>query len=165
MSKNKAQGYETVDSEGQLYVFRGNFGFLEKVKELTGRGVFDVVDSVAKGDPEDVRDVLCASLVKIAADDADEMEDEQKRKTIEEFITKHGFQECNILANHMFTRSMVGDIKKNQIDQHKTVTSLIDHLMTSRLKRFRNHVALWVYMAMISGICVWVNIKILETPI
>ena len=162
MSNNKLQGYEEVDHNGQLYLFKADFGFLARLKETTGRFVFTIAEELPAGDPDMVRDVLVCSLVKRAGDDCDDLSVEAKRDLIEEFITEHGLQECTMLANHMMTNSMIGSIKKNKIDRHQTIMGLMESLMISRSQIFRNHALLWVYVATISGICACLSIKLLN---
>ena len=164
MPRNKLQGFEEVDSNGVLFVFRGNFGFVAAVKELTGKSVFSLVETIPEGDAGDVKDVLIASLVKRAGDNADDLTPDDKAEIIEQFITDHGFQECCILANHMLTNAMVGNLKKNKLDKHQNVQSLLNSLMISRSKIFKNHAVLWAYLAVIFGIYQCLSIKFLETP-
>ena len=165
MPRNKLQGYEEVDSNGVLFVFRGNFGFVAAVKELTGKNVFSLTETIPGGDVEDIRDVLIASLVKRAGDDAEDLTAENKQEIIEQFITDHGLQECSILANHMLTNAMVGSLKKNKLDRHQSVQSLLNSLMISRSKIFKNHALLWAYLLAIFGVYQCLSIKLFEMPI
>ena len=165
MPRNKLQGFEEVDSNGTLFVFRGNFGFIAEVKELTGKNAFALAETVPEGDAEDIRDVLISSLVRYAKEGTDDLTAENKRDLIEQFITDHGLQECSILANHMLTNAMVGELKKNALDRHQNVQSLLNSLMISRSKIFKNHASLWAYLAAIFGIYQCLSIKLFETPI
>lgn len=152
MSHNKRRGYEEVDSEGVKYLFKADFSFLDSLRDVTCKSLFTVSQLVHDGDPQSIRDVLCCSIVN---DNSLEV----NKELCEEFITKHGLQECNILANTMMANSMLGDIKKKQISTNQKVSSLIDGLLISRSKIFKNHVLLWVYVSLISGVSTCLTIK------
>lgn len=165
MSNSKRQGYEEVDSDGVLYLFKADFGFLASLQELTGSKLFTIAEEIPAGDPEVIRDVLVSSLVKKSGDDVDELSIDSKRELIEDFITRHGLQECSILANHMMSNAMIGDLKKNQIDRHQSIQSLMNHFVISRSTIFKNHAYLWGYLALIFGTYQCISIKLLEMPI
>jgi len=160
MSRSKELGYEEVDSDGVLFVFKSDFGFLVSLKELVQTDPIAIAEKVYENDPESIRNVLVTSFVSEADCDADSLSSDAKREIIEGFITKHGLQECSILAQHMLSYAMIGTIKKKRIDQNQTIGSMISGLLFSRWKNFKNHALLWVYIAAISGIFVCASSKL-----
>jgi len=164
MSRNKAQGFEEVNSGDELYIFKGDFGFLMSLKEMSPVDPIAIAEHVAHLDPEHIRNVLMASLRKRDNIESDDMAEEDIQATIEDLITRHGLQECGILAQHILSHAMIGDLKKNALDRHENVQSLLNDLVVSRSKSFRNHALLWGYSLMIFGIFQCMSIKLLGLP-
>ena len=160
MSHNKEQGYEEVQSNDQLFVFKADFAFLVSLKQSSGVDAMSIAELVNDQDPESIRDVLIASLYRRSGVDADEIGNEEKITIIEQFFSDHGLQECLILAQHLLSYAMIGNIKKKQIQNNQSITSMIDSLLFSRFESFKSHLRLWVYVGSISGLCVCMTIRI-----
>ena len=161
MSRNKLQGYEEVYINEELYIFKGNFSFLATLKEISEIDPISISESVNILDPISVRNVLIASLCKKGSIDADDLSIESQYKIIEEMITDYGLQECGILAQYLLSHAMLGDIKKNALDKHQNINSLLNNLVLSRSKIFKNHAFLWAYLLVIFGIYQCMTIKFL----
>ena len=165
MSRNKLQGYEEVDINGELYLFKGDFGFLATLAEISEINPIAISENVINLDPISVRNVLISSLHKKGDIKSDDLTVEDQYRIIEEMITDFGLQECGILAQHLLSHAMIGDLKKNTLDNHKSVQSLMNSLIVSRSKIFRNHALLWMYILVIFGTYVCMSIKFLGVPI
>lgn len=155
MSHNKHEGYEEVESNGRLFLFKADFGFLVSLKELFSVDPFIVCNTLFSGNCEPIytRNVLIASLQgEENASIAD------KTLIIEELITIHGMQECWILAQHLLSHAMIGSKKKSQIMANQNLTSIL----VSRSRSLKNHVLLWVYLFVISMVCQCISIKLLD---
>ena len=161
MSHNKLMGYEDVDVDGVIYVFRSTFGFLAELAEMSGIDpiLIHTRFSNDEGDPKLVLAVLACSIVSIS--DA-KVKPEDREKLCEELINLKGLQESAILCRHILTYAMIGDKKKSQILSMEATQQIIDSLQPSHLKSFRNHLLLWGYVALIFGIYACMNFKLLE---
>ena len=160
MSRNKLQGYEEVDINGELFIFKGDFGFLVTLKEISEIDPIFISENVINLDPISVRNVLISSLCKKGGIDTEDLSIEDQYKIVEEMITDFGLQECGILAQHLLSHAMLGDIKKNALDSHQNVQSLLNNLVVSRSKIFKNHALLWMYLLGIFGIYQCMSIKL-----
>jgi len=147
--KSKLQGYEEVDSEGLIYIFRSNFQFIMALNEVSEFDAIEIAEKVNTYDPECIRDVLIASLHCRDGVGTNEISMEDKKSIIEDFITLHGLQECCILAQSLITHSMIGSLKKKQIEENQTVSGMINGLLFSPWQNLKNHALLWAYVSMI----------------
>ena len=160
MSRNKLQGYEEVDISGELFLFKGDFGFLVELKEISEVDPIAINEYVVNLDAMSIRNVLVSSLRKKGSIDADDISLEEKYSIIEDTITSYGLQECGILSQHILSNAMVGDLKKNAIDSHQNIQTLLNSLVVSRSRIFKNHAFLWTYLLVIFGTFQWLNTKL-----
>ena len=165
MSRNKLQGYEKVYINEELYIFKGDFSFLATLAEISEVNPIVISENVINLDPVSVRNVLIASLHKKGDIDSDDLPTEDQNKIIEEMITDFGLQECGILAQHLLSHAMLGDLKKNALENHQSMNSLLNNFVVSRSKIFKNHALLWTYLLVIFGTYVCMSIKFLGVPI
>ena len=159
MSHSKLQGYEDVDVDGVCYVFKSDFSFLAELKQVTGVDPLQIYQRFAEdeGDPDLVRDVLRCSLVSISGK---EVEPEKRQSIAEDLITLKGLQETVILAQYLLSYAMIGDKKKSQMRTMEQNQTILDALSPSPWKNSRNHLLLWGYVALISGLCACLNFKL-----
>ena len=151
-------GFEDVDVDGKIYVFRSNFDFLVEVKADSGVDpmmIFNRFES-DEADPLLVLSVLTCSLVSISGVP---VIPDDREKICKDIVDLKGLQEAVILCRHLMSYAMIGDKKKSQILNLEQTQMLLDQLLPSPLKNFRNHLLLWGYVMLISGICVCINIK------
>ncbi|MCK5641225.1 MAG: hypothetical protein KAJ19_10520 [Gammaproteobacteria bacterium] len=160
MSRNKLMGYEEVDVDGKIHIFKADFSFLVDVKHDSGIDPISIYNRFesGEGDAELVLSVLTCSLVSISGVD---VIPEDREKICKDLITLKGLQESVILCRYMMSYAMIGDKKKSQILNMEKTQLLIDKLQPSPLKNLKNHLLLWAYVTLISGICACFSIKLL----
>lgn len=159
MSANKLMGFEDVDVDGKTYVFRSNFDFLVEVKADSGVDPIRIYNCFQsdEADPSLVLSVLTCSLVSVSGVP---VIPDDREKICKDLVDLKGYQEAVILCSYMMNYAMIGDKKKSQITSREKTQMLLDQLSPSPLKNFRNHLLLWGYVMLISGICVCINIKL-----
>jgi len=114
MSSNRLHDFEEVESDGIVYLFRGDFGMLAALKNVSSSTAFEIYDNVAKGDVEAIKTTLIASVYSTKEGASKEIPLAEKDLLIEDLITKHGLQEMQILSSHVLTNAMIGSKKKKQ---------------------------------------------------
>ena len=151
-------GYEEVEVDGKIHVFKSDFDFLVDVKHASGIDPISIYNRFEsdEGDAELVLSVLTCSLVSISGVD---VIPEDREKICKDLITLKGLQEAVILCRYMMSYAMIGDKKKSQILSMEKTQLLIDQLQPSPLRNLKNHLLLWGYVMLLSGLCVCFNIK------
>jgi len=160
---SKYTGHEEIIVDDDLFLFKSDFSFLAALKETAGIDPLQLFAqfSANDADPELVCNVLECSILECNGETIDPNE---RRAICEELITANGLQECWVLAQHLLSYGMLGDIKKRAARRHGTTQELLEGigLSGSRSTIAIKQLLLWAYLLLISGTCALLNFKIYE---
>ena len=152
-----------IDEEREIsYKCAATWCFLGELKNKHV-SLNEVFNSLMAGhiDPIFIKDVISCSLTHI---NNNEIADSQREKTAIEIIERFGLQEASLLARDMISRSMVGDIKKHQLDQNLETRALVHQIFqNSKLNPFSKVGLLWVAVAASSGLVASLILNIIMT--
>ena len=120
------------EDDGVTIVFSADFGAARQINEL-GRDLSLIFIDLENGlfPVEDIRSVLISCLESVGGQEKIEGE---KESYIEYIISKHGIQECSIVARLLLSHALLGDKKKLQTLRAGEVREVIMNLIPSQSK-------------------------------
>ena len=132
MPKRKP-GQETLKDEGKEIILTADFGFVVAINSY-GKDVSQIYSDLSSGmmPAKDIKHVLRAAM----SDDIDD-------NYIEGLITRAGLQECAILAMHLLSHAMIGDVKKSKLAKMEPIQSLIAQFKGSHYRILWSLGLLW----------------------
>lgn len=141
-----------IDEEREIsYSVEATWSFLERLK-AKHRSLNGVYISLSSGElnPEYIKDVIASSVISV---NSEFVNDAQRDKVAIEIIERFGLQEASMFAREMISRSMVGDIKKSQLDRNLETKSIMSQLLPSlKLSHFWKVGLAWITVSILSGV-------------
>jgi len=137
-----ANNLEYIKDGETEYCFAGNFGMLEKL-ESKGHDLAGIFNELSTGalPLEAIKNVLAASL---HTKDAAEVLETDKPDLIESIIDRHGLQEAAMIARMMLSYSMVGSLKKQQLDRSEITKGIMSQVIGSESMSLRKRGLVWM---------------------
>ena len=142
-----ANNLEYIKDGETEFCFAGNFGMLEKL-ESKGHDLAGIFNELSSGalPLTAITNVLAASL---HTQNAVEILETDKSDLIESIIDRYGLQEAAMIARMMLSYSMVGSVKKQQLDRNELtkgiMTQVIGFESMSLKKRGLVWMGLWTF--------------------
>lgn len=135
MPKRKPNEEIVIDGENEI-VFTADYGFLAAVNSY-GKDVSIIYSELNQGlmNPVDVRNVLYSGLPRDSSEKID---------FIEGLISKHGLQQCSIVAFSLMVYGMIGDAKKSAIERQEEIETALVSLTGSPSKSLKRVGCLWM---------------------
>lgn len=122
---------EVVGGNGKQYRFAGTFGNIEAASFLCGDPA-EVFLELAEGatPPTTIRSIILCCIEDV---DGEPVTDNTRDDFATEFVEDFGLQDCSLLARHLLTHAIVGNVKKKQIDRGEKLEGLRRKLRLSIL--------------------------------
>ncbi len=135
MPKRKPNEEIVIDGENEI-VFTADYGFLAAVNSY-GKDVSIIYSELNQGlmNPVDIRNILHSGLPR---------DNKEKMVFIEGLISKHGLQQCSIVAFSLMVYGMIGDAKKSAIERREEIEEALTILTGSPSKSLKKVGYLWV---------------------
>jgi len=148
---NKLLGEEEIIVGKDHYLFCANFRFLADLKDALPTGpmaIFNALSTDEDASPEHIKQVFCCSLKTV---NGKEVSADKMDEVVEEFITLNGMEMSWVVAQHMLSYAMIGDVKKSEIQELEKKRMLLEKLTIFRSASSRSQLSLWVYRLVIFG--------------
>lgn len=146
---------ETVTGNGHRYVFSGTFDNIEAASFVCG----DPGDLMRRLCDEELPPADLRSIILCCMDERDgaPVSANDREQYAVEFVEDFGLQDCALLAKHLLSYGLIGDVKKKQIELSETVRGLIRSPNRSTLKAFAALGLLWAVTCVTSAALVcWI---------
>ena len=137
-----AKNLEYIKDGKTEYCFAGNFDMLEKL-ENTGHDLAGIFNELSSGALPllTISNILAASL---QSKDAVNVLETDKAELIKSIIDRYGLQEAGIVARLMLSYSMVGSVKKHQMDRDEITRGLMSQIIGSESMSLKRRGLLWM---------------------
>ena len=126
----RSENEEIVSGNGHEYKFTGTLGGAETLS-LIGNDVMLVLAGLQSG-LLNVTDIKNCIKCFITHRDGSKVDENDLDDIVVEFIEDFGLQECSVLARMLITYAVIGNLKKKQIANQETTTTIIEKLSLSR---------------------------------
>ena len=137
-----AKNLEYIKDGETEYCFAGNFDMLEKL-ENTGHDLAGIFNELSTGALPllTISNILAASL---QSKDAVDVLETDKSELIKSIIDRYGLQEAGIIARMMLSYSMVGSVKKHQMDRDEIIKGLMSQIIGSESMSLKKRGLVWM---------------------
>ena len=137
-----AKNLEYIKDGETEYCFAGNFDMLEKL-ESTGHDLAGIFNELSSGALPllTISNILAASL---QSKDAVNVLETDKAEIIKSIIDRYGLQEAGIIARMMLSYSMVGSVKKHQMDRDEITKGLMSQIIGSESMSLKKRGLVWM---------------------
>lgn len=114
---------EVVSGDGHKYRFAGTFGNIEAVSFVCGDpGALYTRLIDGELPPADIRSVILCCMQEC---DGQPVDSTNRETLAEGFVEAFGLQDCSLLARHLLSYGLIGDVKKKQIERQAAVEGMI----------------------------------------